>query len=152
MDVLWIRREKKIIAPHRIMLKSSSTMYSALYSLHNIYFIVYATRKNLLIYTVAKNSQWKLTINVELPAVLLASLSRLLVHSSAEQQLPCILVQEGNICTAQLLQKRWWSNINVLFGISFTLQPNKKLTTRINCFHLCSVTFQSRNLYVGHLC
>jgi hypothetical protein len=30
---------------------------------------------------------------------------------------------------------RWESNINVLFGISFTLKANKKLTTRINCFH-----------------
>jgi hypothetical protein len=27
-------------------------------------------------------------------------------------------------------------HINVLFGISFTLKPNKKLTTRIDCFNL----------------
>ncbi len=33
-----------------------------------------------------------------------------------------------------LLKGCWESNINVLFGISFTLKPNKKL--RINCFHL----------------
>ncbi len=52
-----------------------------------------------------------------------------------------------------LHMKSWWeSNINVLFGISFTLKPNKILTTRINCFHLCSVFFQIGNLYVDLLC
>jgi hypothetical protein len=45
----------------------------------------------------------------------------------------------------------WESNINVLFEVSFTLKPNKKLATRINCFHLWSVIFQIGNFYVGHL-
>jgi hypothetical protein len=48
--------------------------------------------------------------------------------------------------------KGWWkSNMNVLFGISLTLKPNKKLTTKINCFHLWSIIIQIGNLYVGHL-
>ncbi len=38
------------------------------------------------------------------------------------------------------------SNIIVLFGISFTLKPNKKLTKWINYFHLWSVFFQIENL------
>jgi hypothetical protein len=50
------------------------------------------------------------------------------------------------------MKVRWESNINVLFGISFTLKPNKKLTARINSFHLCSVIFQIWDLYFGHLC
>ncbi len=37
----------------------------------------------------------------------------------------------------------------VLFGKSFTLKAKQKLTTRINCFHLCSIIFQIGNLYVG---
>ncbi len=49
------------------------------------------------------------------------------------------------------MKGRWESNINVLFRILFTLS-NKKLTTRINCFHLWFVIFQIGNLYVGHLC
>ncbi len=40
----------------------------------------------------------------------------------------------------------------VIFWISFTLESKKKLTTRINCFHLWSVIFRRGNLYVGHLC
>ncbi len=44
---------------------------------------------------------------------------------------------------------RWRAGENpILFGILFTLKPNKKLTTRINCFHLWSIIFQVRNLYV----
>ncbi len=55
-------------------------------------------------------------------------------------------------CKATLQMKgRLESIINVLFKISFTLKPNKKLTTRINCFHLWSAIFQIGNLYVGHL-
>jgi hypothetical protein len=37
----------------------------------------------------------------------------------------------------------------VLFGNSYTLKAKKKLTARINCFHLWSIIFQSGNLYVG---
>ncbi len=77
--------------------------YSALlHTLKSLYTVKHSTK--CLCYCNIKNSLLKLTINVELPAVLLASLSRLLVHSSAQQQLPRILVQEGNIlvCTAQL--------------------------------------------------
>ncbi len=48
------------------------------------------------------------------------------------------------------LQCRWESKINVSFGISYTLKPNKKLTARINCFHFWSIIFQIGNLYVGH--
>ncbi len=48
--------------------------------------------------------------------------------------------------TPQLqIKGRWESNINVLCGISFTLQPNMKLTTRINCFHLWCIIFQIVN-------
>jgi hypothetical protein len=47
---------------------------------------------------------------------------------------------------------RWESNINIWFGIPFTLKPNMKLTTRISCFQLWSVIFQIGNLYVDHLC
>ncbi len=39
-----------------------------------------------------------------------------------------------------------------LIWISFSLKPNKKLATRINCFHLWSIIFQIGNLYVGNLC
>jgi len=41
--------------------------------------------------------------------------------------------KKGPTLWAPALQmKGWWeSNINVLFGISFTLKPNKKLTTKI---------------------
>ncbi len=39
----------------------------------------------------------------------------------------------------------------VLFEISITLKTKKKLTTRINCFHLWSV-IKIGNLYVDHLC
>ncbi len=55
------------------------------------------------------------------------------------------------IVTLQM-KGRWESNMNVLFGISISLKPNKKLTTRINCFHLWSIIFQIGNFYVGHLC
>jgi hypothetical protein len=41
-------------------------------------------------------------------------------------------------------------NLNVLFGISLTLKPNKKLTTRNNCFHLWS-KISKLEIYVGHL-
>jgi hypothetical protein len=45
-----------------------------------------------------------------------------------------------------LQMKSWWeSNINVLFGISFTLKTNKKLTKRINCFHSMICNFQNWN-------
>ncbi len=47
------------------------------------------------------------------------------------------------------MEGRWESNINGLLGISFAY---KKLTTRVNCFHLWSIIFQIENLYVGHLC
>ncbi len=35
--------------------------------------------------------------------------------------------------------------VNVLFGISFTLKPNKKLTTRINCSHLWPIFSKLEN-------
>ncbi len=56
------------------------------------------------------------------------------------------------LVSALQMKSRWESNINVLFGISFSLKPNKKLTTRINCFYLWSVIYQIGNLYVGNLC
>jgi hypothetical protein len=40
----------------------------------------------------------------------------------------------------------------ILFGISFTLKAKKKLTTRINCFHLMIRNFPNWNFHVGHLC
>ncbi len=44
------------------------------------------------------------------------------------------------------------SHYQSLLESLFTFEAKKKLTTRINCFHLLSVIFQIRNLYVGHLC
>ncbi len=41
---------------------------------------------------------------------------------------------------------------SVFFGISFTLKAKKKLTGRVNCFHLWSLIFQIEHLYVGDLC
>ncbi len=35
--------------------------------------------------------------------------------------------------------------ISVLFGVSFTLKPNKELTTRINCLHLYCIIFNFPN-------
>ncbi len=47
----------------------------------------------------------------------------------------------------------WESNINVLFlfGISITLKSNKKLTSRINCFHLWSIIFQICNCLLSFM-
>ncbi len=60
----------------------------------------------------------------------------------------------AHLCLYYTLQMMgWWeSHINVLFGIAFTLKPNKTLTTWIKFFHLWSKMFQIGNLYVGQLC
>ncbi len=41
--------------------------------------------------------------------------------------------------------------MSYLVSLSHSIS-NKKLTTRINCFHLWSIIFQIGSLYLGHLC
>ncbi len=61
-------------------------------------------------------------------------------------------IQAFTHCKWFEMKGQWESNINVLFGSSFTFKLNQKLSTRFNCFHLWSVIFQTGNLYVCHLC
>ncbi len=81
-----------------------------------------------------------------------------LIFSSLFYLYLCLLLLtttlKRHICLVPTLQMKgqWEFNINVLFEISFTLKPNKKLTTMINSFHLWSIILQIGNMFVGNLC